>query len=530
MEQLRPQIHWESERLRSRHYTEIETEDFSRIPRSVEDTKTHAATATDILPNILRPLETSVVVRVLDHATKLVVTLSFFNPTDDILHAASFSFPFPSGCSLTQFRCFIGEEKVIYSRVKPNRDANAEFQGAIHNRKTAALVQQVTPEIFTADLGNIPPKTKLRAEVSLVVVLKDKLDRSENISTLTIPAYIAPRYGQQPPNFRNAVGRQIQSSVSISAEITVTDEIVEVVSKTHDIAVDAGRGPRPCHNWKDFARADVQQVPLYLATVKLKPPMSVLDRDFVLDIVTKPRQEPEVPYAWIETHHVLNDHHALMLTVPSNILLTTPDKNHKSEVVFLVDRSGSMSDKISSLKSAMRFFLRGIPRGRSFNIWSFGNSYSSLWPQSQAYFERTLVHALHHVNHDFEANMGGTELLTALQAIFRSRSTAGSSTTDIIVLTDGEVWHQEETIAFVASARKHSGYRVRLFCLGIGPAVSHTLVEGMARSGGGYAEVIPPTQKDEWEDRAVLMLNAALKTHVGPVQLEIGEETNGVFQ
>jgi len=41
---------------------------------------------------------------------------------------------------------------------------------------------------------------------------------------------------------------------------------------------------------------------------------------------------------------------------------------------------------------------------------------------------------------------------------------------------------------------------VRFFSLGIGAAVSYELVEGIAKAGGGYAEVITSASGGGWED------------------------------
>jgi len=93
--------------------------------------------------------------------------------------------------------------------------------------------------------------------------------------------------------------------------------------------------------------------------------------------------------------------------------------------------------------------------------------------------------------------------------------------TDIVVLTDGEVYNLDHTVNFVKEIRDSTEGRVRFFSLGIGNAVSHTLVEGIAKAGGGYAEVIPAASKGGWEDRLVAMLKASLASHLGPLRIEV---------
>src|SRR6266536_1023306 len=52
--------------------------------------------------------------------------------------------------------------------------------------------------------------------------------------------------------------------------------------------------------------------------------------------------------------------------------------------------------------------------------------------------------------------------------------------------------------------------RVRFFALGIGDAVSHRLVEGIGRQGGGFAEVVAVDAAGKWESRVIRMLTTAL--------------------
>ncbi|RKL45639.1 hypothetical protein BFJ72_g3184 [Fusarium proliferatum] len=529
----RPEIYWDPNELRGAHYQEV-TPKLKAIPRLAKPD----SVIEDSRPNILPPYQTSASVRILDLATTMTVTMLFSNNANDVIREAFFSFPLPSTCSLTKFRFHIGDDRVINGKVKPILKAEADFSGAIHNRKTAALIKQETAEIFTAALGNLPPNTKLRAEVSMVMMLKEKIpDRlPTRISTLCIPTYIAPRYGKPPmPHLQDTISSpDAQHELSIKVEAIFADEVIDVTSRTHEISYRYRRGPRPTGSWDVFVRGDsLSQEPSNIVNVILKEPLSVLDGDFVLDFVVKPSAATSVPHAYLEHHPTLHDHQALMLTIPSNILVDSRSKvNHsESEVIFLADLSGSMFSKRSSLKSAIKFFLNGLPVDRRFNIWSFGTTYSSLWPKSKAKSQRSLRQALDHIESEVEKNLGGTELLPALKAMLDSRSLSGPSmTTDILLLTDGEVWREEETIEFVNSAREHSGYRVRFFCLGIGDAVSHSLVEGIAKAGGGYAEVVPAKSQTGWEDRVGLMLKAALHTHIGPVKLDIGQETQGGFR
>jgi hypothetical protein len=82
-----------------------------------------------------------------------------------------------------------------------------------------------------------------------------------------------------------------------------------------------------------------------------------------------------------------------------------------------------MGDKMETLKSALGVFLRSIPSGHKFNIWSFRSSYSSLWNYAITYSEENLLAARNHVQRRSLAEMGGTGLLAALRAVIDARAT-----------------------------------------------------------------------------------------------------------
>ena len=62
------------------------------------------------------------------------------------------------------------------------------------------------------------------------------------------------------------------------------------------------------------------------------------------------------------------------------------------EYIFVVDRSGSMRGRSMELaREALIVLLRGLPTAETtFNIISFGNRSSTLWPSSKIYKQETL--------------------------------------------------------------------------------------------------------------------------------------------
>ncbi|RYO84285.1 hypothetical protein DL764_009355 [Monosporascus ibericus] len=470
----------------------------------------------------LPPLSASVKAQLIQDTAKVTVTQLFANESNVVIPKTSYTFPLPQGCTVTDFVCRFGSNKILRGKIKPKEDAFDTFNNATRQGQPAALLDQNTTEMFTTALGNIPANCRLKAEISFILLLPYKFNSGEGLTTFTLPLYIAPRFGTPSPSLQEALRSSTNlRSLQIEVDILAPENINSVSCETHAVRVEMGVGSRTCQTWQEFVESGEREVHKS-ALITLEQTETQLDRDFVLEIRTKPEDGLEQPQACVESHPELPHHRAVMLTIPPNLMLRNNEAVNNTtngEIVFVADRSGSMSDKIVALKSAMQFFLKGIPRGRHFNVWCFGDRFEHLWPRSQLYSQQSLQNALEYVAWDFRSDMGGTELLPALRAVIAAGS--GYQTMDIVTLTDGQVWDLKETLDFVEKTRKLTEGRVRFFCLGIGAAVSHALVEGIAKLGGGYAEVIPLASQGGWESRVVAVLKAALTDHTGIIDIEM---------
>ncbi|KAH7152708.1 von Willebrand factor type A domain-containing protein, partial [Dactylonectria macrodidyma] len=465
----------------------------------------------------LPPQSTSVKVQIIHDTAKFIVTQLFKNESHEIKQGI-YQFPLPVDVTVTGFNCRIGPNKIIHGEVKAKEDVRHDFNEARRQGRAGGLMEQQTPEIFTITLANIPSRTKMQAELCFVCFLKQRVVADHQVFTLTLPTFIAPRYGDVPPGVR--MPTRDSHLLSLSIDILTVEDLITVKSETHAIEYNRSTGATPCQTWDDFiASNDNNVVNSKAATVELKGRPTSLDKDIVITIDTALSDDSDAPQACLETHPTLENHQALMLTIPPELMTAAAKSSNKGEIIFLADCSGSMRDKIESLKSAMMFFINGIPMNRPFNIWRFGSDYTALWSKSKPLNKSSREKAMAYVRKEFASDMGGTEILSALEAICNSSKSLGAM--DIIVLTDGEVWYPEKTVDFVRSKWETSKGLIRFFSLGIGRAVSHELVEGIAKAGGGYAEVITSVSGGGWEDRVVAVLKAAITGHIGSLSMKL---------
>lgn len=323
--------------------------------------------------HILLPLSTTVAARIVDDTARVTVSQLFSNATVSPIPKGSYTFPLPNGCTVTDFCCRFGSDKIIRAKISPKQKAREVFDRATRNNQTAGLLEQDTPEIFSTTLGNIPANTKLKAEISFLTLLNHRFADDRNTLTFIIPTYIAARYGDPPPNLHIPHQDSYLRGLTVEIEVAASGLVPTISSKSHRITVEPGGRTREFENWQDFVAATGTEEPPS-SMVRLRD--SFLDKDFVLDISTQAHNGSEEPHAWMEIHPDLEHHRAFMLTIPPNLMLDQNPGRNDGEILFVADRSGSMSDKMESLKSAMTFFLKGIPLGRNFNIWCFGTSHA----------------------------------------------------------------------------------------------------------------------------------------------------------
>ncbi|KAI1387280.1 von Willebrand factor type A domain-containing protein [Hypoxylon trugodes] len=485
--------------------------DPQRVPQ--ESPNTPERTIRHVLP----PSSISINGRILDDTAKTTVSQVFWNHADTPIRQASYVFPLTSGCTVTSFKCRVGRDSILTAKVHPRKEAQEAFQQAVEKNQVAALLEHNTPEVFTASLGNIPSNTRIEAEITYVALLKRQFSDEKDVWTFTIPTAIANRYGTSPAGVRGLITEDEPDTFTLQLDVIEASEIVEIKSETHKILIDRGPNKGKASSWKDLSEGSRDSSPEVTA-VRLDHGGEFLDWDFKLTIETSPLKKMSHPHAWIETHPSLEGQKAMMLAIPPSLMLRNREASTVGEVVFFVDRSGSMHDKIDSVKSSLLFFLKGIPVGWTFNIWSFGSTHRQLWEESQVYSSESLSTALDYVKM-LRADMGGTELLRALGELVRSRDL--SRPCDVIILTDGQVWGLDKTLALIEKTRTVSQGAMRFFSLGIGDHVSHALVQGIASRGGGYSEIIPKASMGGWEDRLVSMLKAALASHIGTWRLNL---------
>ena len=435
---------------------------------------------------------------ILSTTSRTVLSQTFLNAADEAKDC-TYDFPLYDGVSVVGFTCQIGS-RTIKGVVKERNYAREAYVEAISRGETAGLLAQgPTSDVFSTTLGNIPVGEKVLVEVTYIGELKH--DMGANGIRFTLPTAISPRYG----NVSSKTGRSVPGlesgglGIIVDVSLDKDSAIKELRSPSHPIAVTIG----------NTSKGSSESPRLSQASTTLSLISAHLDRDFILEII---HGDAATPRALLETHPTIPNQRALMLTLVPNVVL----RPSKPEIIFVVDRSGSMSSKIPTLISATNAFLKSLPIGILFNICSFGSSHSFLWPKSQVYSEDSLAVATEHAS-KFAADCGGTETLAAVRAAIESHSKGQDLS--IILCTDGDIWRQQDLFSYLNEQVSRSEESIRVFPLGIGNAVSHALIEGVARAGNGFAQAVGEDEK--LDGKLVRMLGGALSQSMKGFTLEV---------
>lgn len=455
-------------------------------------------------------------VKVTGSNSQTTITQVFFNSADRAIPESTYFFPLYDGSTVISFNCRIGSGPEIKGIVKAKEEARAIYNKAVADKKVGTLLDEETPEIFQCSIAHIPPNTGVSVQITYLNELKPDICGDGHI--LTIPTSVAPRYGRAPtPNFDSSLLRREKldgDGLKIRVEVAAEHEIRELICHTHPTSYHIGAP-------KDLGFASlVTGVPVMSELDHTKGKIefigstAVLDRDFVLHIKTDRGEAPQYK-ALLEHSSQTRDTSALQVTFsPGDLFAKEPVlESDKTEVIFVLDRSASMSfEKIETLRKAVFVLLEQLQTKNQkcqFNICSFGSSSAAMWPRSKSCAKENIDAAINFLSGNCNADMGGTELRQGLEKAVSVGSTDKNVKTQIITLTDGELWDRENVMDFIKQTREKSLDHVRFFALGIGNEVSHSLVEGIGRNGGGFTNVLPSTPNGDWKSGVVRILDGA---------------------
>lgn len=439
-----------------------------------------AGEAAKVVPVPLK--HTEVNASILGWIATVNVQQQFHNPFSSKIEAV-YVFPLPENAAVNEFVMTVGERK-IRGVIRERQEAERIYSEAKAQGYTASLLTQERPNIFTQSVANIEPGKRIDIDITYF----HTMSYHDGGFDFVFPMVVGPRFN--PPGTADGVAavprlahpgasgqatevqylRPTERSghdIAVTVEIEAGVGIEKIVSRTH--AIDVKRGSA------DPGRA----------TVRLASTDSIPNKDFVLRyevagdkvksglLVQADRTAGGTP---APLGRGKGGYFALMIVPPAELahLPRSP-----MEIVFVVDRSGSMSGQpIEQAKLAVERGLKQLRAGDSFQIIDFAESASTLGP---APLEATPENIRRGLAYAAGLNSsGGTMMLNGLRAAL-SFPHDPERLRVVAFLTDGFIGNEAE----ILRAMDEKLGATRVFGFGVGSSPNRYLLAEMSRLGRG---------------------------------------------
>ena len=426
----------------------------------------------------------------------VTVVQTFINPTQEPLHA-TYLFPMNKDAAVHGMQMEISNE-IVEAKIKKIEKAKKIFKKAKKEGKTASLLTQHRPNMFTQKIANLIPGMPIKVTLKYA----QTINKVDNEYQLVVPLVVGPRYqplgsGKAPlvvdqniavgvknvrsdstygqweieslPNYPSVFGPNAQfqvdrERVSVKVNIKAGIPITNVYSHTHEL---------------DVSGTEKDKV------VTLSDGRTIDNKDFVLNY----RLTGKSTQASILTHRKEKDGYFSLLieppTVPQNQDITA------REMIFVLDTSGSMSgEPMNASKVFMRHALKTLRPDDYFRIINFGSRSHEFTNSPIRATQNNLYRGQKHID-SLNAN-GGTEIVPAIKQAFSS-PLISRTLRIVIFLTDGYVSNESEVMQLINEKIKDA----RIYAFGVGTSVNRYLLSEMGRIGHGFARYIDPTENSE---------------------------------
>lgn len=416
---------------------------------------------------------------------------------------ARYVFPGSTQAAVHAMTVRIGQ-RVIVADIREKQRARIEFETAKREGKTAALLEQERPNVFSMNVAHILPGDEVAVELRYTELLPPTEGRYQFV----FPTVVGPRY-RSPANKAAATGEASGTASNGSFPAVPYLPAGEASETRFDLRV-AFASPLPVSGLRSSSHEiEVEGEGTRAARVALGGEAAARrhdgNRDFILDY----RLAGEALASGLTLFPGApgEENFFLAMVEPPQAIATT--QINPRDYVFVVDISGSMHGyPLDTAKTLLRHLIGGLRPSDTFNVLLFSGSNRMLNETSVPATQANIEQALRTI-----AQMGGsgsTEIVPALKRV-AALPKAPDVSRSVIVVTDGYVTVESEVFQLI---RKNLG-QTNVFAFGIGSSVNRHLIEGIARAGQGEPFIVTrPEQAAAQAERLRRMIDAPVLTQV----------------
>jgi len=382
---------------------------------------------------------------------------------------ARYIFPAGTRAAVHGMRMTVGE-KVVEARIQERSKAKSVFKKAQAAGKSASLLEQQRPNVFSMNVANIMPGDTVAIELKYSELLIPEI----GLYSFVYPTVAGPRYSTIPEGNADDHHQWVRSPYLPSDQKPTSRFTIKVT-----LAAGLPFQQIACEShatevvWDSAAQARVM-----LAADETKGG----NRDFILDY----RLTGDQIHSGLMLYQGASENFFMLMMQPPERV--APESMPPREYIFVVDVSGSMHGfPLDTAKVLLRRLLSSLRPMDSFNVILFAGAARVLAPQSLPADAVHVKAALQLI--DKQQGGGGTELYRALSkglALPRDEDCART----MVVITDGYIAAEKEVFGLIDENLDHCN----VFTFGIGSSVNRYLIEGMARAGLGEPFVVTEPQ------------------------------------
>ncbi len=446
--------------------------------------------------------------RVVSLVSTTTVRQRFYNSHEEPIEAV-YIFPLPDRAAVTSFT-MTAQDHRVKGVLRERSQARKEYAQAISAGKRAALAEEDRPDCFTMSVGNIPPRTAVDIELELT----GPLTFSGSQACFRFPLVVAQRYIPGVPLSKIPVGAghaQDTAAVPDASRVsppTLLPGFGEPVHLSLSVQLCGAQPPRDLscgqHEVEVTHEGDSTRVALR--------PGERVDRDFILRYTLGgPSVEAQL------TLLPQGEETTFIATVspPTAKRSTAPQ-----DIVFVLDRSGSMEGAITIAQRALSRMIAALNEGDRFTVFAFDNTVEAPFWELRAADASARHRAM-----EFVANTcprGGTELIPPLERALSLLGSDPERPSTLVLITDAQVGNEDQLLRALAPSLK----RAHVHSVGIGSAVAMSLLHRLADLSGGRCEQVESEQRlDEVMTRLQMSLRAPILS-----QLELHLEGAQILQ
>lgn len=408
--------------------------------------------------------ETNVITNINGVIAETYVTQVYANEGVNPINA-SYVFPASSSVAVHGMTMEIGNQRVT-AQIKEKEEARQEFEEAKSEGKSASLLEQQRPNVFTMDVANIMPGDTARIELHYT----EMINPTEGIYEFVFPTVTGPRCAA-PSNASNAEndswietpylpdGNIPPGKYNITVNLSTGVPITDLTCKSHDVQI-SKKGDS-------------------IASVTLANPSDYAgNRDFIL----KYKLTGETLQSGLVLTRGKSENYFMLTVQPPERYIS--EDIPPREYIFVLDVSGSMYGyPLDTAKMLIYDLVTGLKETDKFNVILFSGSSIQMSPESLPATKENIEDAIRLI--DQEEGGGWTSLAPALEnalAIPMDEAIARS----IVVITDGYISGEQNVFDIINENMDKASF----FSFGIGCSVNDYLISGIAKAGLGESFIV----------------------------------------